>query len=304
MKLITKINQNNNIPEFLTSSDVVILGSEYALRPAYNFSLEEIKEINEIKNDTLVYVEVDKIIHEFDLEQILEFLKALDQIKVDGVVFQDLAVLNMVMENDLNLKLNFDPVTYLTSSNQVDFYANFNEIDFLSLSRELTYLEYKNIIKNVPNKTAMQVFGYSQMLHSKRNLIQNYQNFNLKVLGKELSLNQENSSLYDEERDAFYPLMVFNDQTFIFSPLAMNLYQDLAKLAKNGLNYAIVDLTKMPEENGLEILSLFRKGIDLLNQDAAEFKTSKNEINEKINSLTNEKETSLSLLYKKTIYKI
>ena len=87
---------------------VYIGGKNYSLRAnANNFSLDEIKEAVTYahKFNKKVYVTVNIVFHDNDLLGLDDYLKYLADIKVDGIIFSDHAVISLVKKLKLDLNL-------------------------------------------------------------------------------------------------------------------------------------------------------------------------------------------------------
>ena len=84
---------------------VYIGGQEYSLRAnANNFDLDEIRKATEYAHERgkKVYVTVNMIFHNEDLEGLDEYLKALDEIGIDSYIVSDFAVIEAIKR--LNIK--------------------------------------------------------------------------------------------------------------------------------------------------------------------------------------------------------
>lgn len=303
MNIISKLNNVENFEKFCELSDIVVLSSEFSLRPAINLTIENIKELVAKKNGCKIFVEVDKIFHEFNIKNGQMFVSELEKIGVDGIVYGDLGILNYCIDNKINLELAYDPQTYVTSSKQISFYSDFG-VKYFNLSREITIQEVKKILENVDNQEQvwMQGFGLAQMLHSKRPLVKNYEDFEFATYNNKLVLNHEKLSLYDEERDQSYPLICLEDETFIMTPNSISVFEELAKLNKYGLKNLFLDFICQDSDNSLEILSTYANALKLIN-DKDKLKDYINQNKERVSELAFNG-SSLGLLYKKTMYKI
>lgn len=303
MKIISKINSKENISSFVNYSNIIVIGSRFSLRPATMFDLDEIKSLASNNFDCKIFVEVDKIFHQFETAELELFLNELNKINIDGVIYQDQAILNLHLKNEYKFELCYDPQTYLTSSNQIKFYESFG-VDYFNLSREITSLEVKKILNNVNAKEQVWLhgFGLTQMLHSKRDLVQNYVDFELNVFENKLSIDREKLSLYDEERDQSYPLICYKDETFIMSPTSVNIFDELVKFNKYGLKNIVLDFTCQNDESSINILEKYYHAIQKLD----DVESAKEYINVNSNEIQKiaKNGTSLGLLYKKTVYKI
>lgn len=303
MNLIVKVNSKDNLNEYINRASKIILPTKFSLRCENHFTWDEIYSLTTLNPNQIFFVEVDKIIHEFEVEKTLLFVKKVSQLVNVGIIYQDQAILNFVLDNNLNIELTYDPLTYVTSSKQINFYQNFG-VKNVVLSRELTIQEIKKIFLNANehNNIWMQGFGYTQMLHSKRALVDNYLDFEFKTYKNKLILNKENLSLYDQERDLSYPLICKTSETFIMSALSLSVMEEILKLNKYGVNNLILDFTLQTKNTEKEIFEIYNNAITLLNTKQL---TKEKVINlkQEIDIVTNNK-TNLGLLYKKTMYKI
>ena len=92
---------------FIYGADAVYIGGQnYSLRAnANNFSLDEIREGVEFAHERgkKVYVTVNIVFHNEELNGLKEYLLYLDSINVDGIISSDIVV--MKLHKELNLKL-------------------------------------------------------------------------------------------------------------------------------------------------------------------------------------------------------
>src|SRR5690606_3756928 len=82
-----------------------------------NFSLHELKEAVAFAhaNNAKIYVSVNTIIRNEQLEELPVYLRALQDMKVDAVIFGDPAVLMAMKEHNVSLRLHWS--TEMTSTN-------------------------------------------------------------------------------------------------------------------------------------------------------------------------------------------
>lgn len=99
---------------------VYIGGRDYSLRAnAKNFSTLEIKEACEYAHrlNKKVYVTVNILFHDDDFKGLEEYLKYLDEVKVDAIIVSDIAV--MKLWKKLNLKLELHISTQASTLNKM-----------------------------------------------------------------------------------------------------------------------------------------------------------------------------------------
>ena len=91
---------------------VYIGGKDYSLRAnAKNFSLDEIKEavIYAHNLNKRVYVTVNIVLHNEELDGLKEYLLYLDKVNVDGIIVSDITIMELHKELGLNdLNCNYD----------------------------------------------------------------------------------------------------------------------------------------------------------------------------------------------------
>ena len=94
----------------LYGADAVYLGGEnFSLRAnAKNFTLDEIKEGVEYahKNNVKVYVTVNIVFHEEDFEGLVDYLKKLEEYKVDAIIASDMFILDLLKDNNINIEFH------------------------------------------------------------------------------------------------------------------------------------------------------------------------------------------------------
>lgn len=141
-------------------------GKNYSLRAnAKNFSIEEMEEAIKYAHslNKKVYVTVNIIFHNEDLNGLLEYLKKLEEIKVDAIIVSDLAVINMINENNINLEMHLSTQASTLNSYSATFWKNLN-VKRIVLAREAS----KDDIKAIKEKTGLdlEVFIHGAMCTS------------------------------------------------------------------------------------------------------------------------------------------
>ena len=104
---------------------VYVGGQKFSLRAnALNFSLEDLKEGVEFAHNLnkKVYVTVNIVFHEDDLEGIEEYLKDLDEIGVDAIIVSDIAVMDLHKKLNLKMELHVSTQSSVLNHEAVKFY--------------------------------------------------------------------------------------------------------------------------------------------------------------------------------------
>lgn len=152
---------------FFYGADACYIGGKnFSLRAnAKNFSIEDIKEAIEYAHaiNKKVYVTVNIIFHNEDFEGLLEYLKELADLKVDAVIVSDLAVVNLINENKIDLEVHLSTQASTLNSYAAKFWKELG-VKRIVLAREAS----KSDIKAIKDKTGLdlEVFIHGAMCTS------------------------------------------------------------------------------------------------------------------------------------------
>lgn len=150
----------------LYGADAVFIGGlRFSLRSrASNFTIEDIKEGCRFAHEhhAKVHVTCNIVMHEIDTEDILAYLKELEQAGVDAIIASSLAILKMVI---LHTTMEAHVSTQLSSCNgeAVSFFESFGA-NRVVLARELSIAEIKQISSQT--KLDLEVFIHGGMCAS------------------------------------------------------------------------------------------------------------------------------------------
>ena len=141
-------------------------GKDFSLRAnAKNFSLEDLKEAADYAHslNKKIYVTVNIIFHNEDLDGLIKYLKELEKIGVDAVIVSDLAVVNIINENNINLEIHLSTQASTLNSYAATFWKNLN-VKRIVLAREAS----REDIKAIKEKTGLdlEVFIHGAMCTS------------------------------------------------------------------------------------------------------------------------------------------
>ncbi|MBO4600645.1 MAG: U32 family peptidase [Bacilli bacterium] len=141
-------------------------GKDYSLRAnAKNFGIDEIKEaVNYAHNlNKKVYVTVNIIFHNEDLDGLIKYLNELSKTGVDAVIVSDIAVVNLINEYNIDLEVHLSTQASTLNSYAASFWKSLN-IKRIVLAREAS----KDDIKAIKEKTGLdlEVFIHGAMCTS------------------------------------------------------------------------------------------------------------------------------------------
>ena len=162
---------------FLYGADACYIGGQkYSLRAnAKNFSIDDIKKACDYAHNLnkKVYVTVNMVFHNEDLEGLLDYLKELESIGVDAVIVSDPVVIDLIKENNLKLNIHISTQNSTTNKESVLFWKD-KGAERVVLARELTKEEIKDIIDSTGVETEVFLHGAMCTCYSGRCVLSNY----------------------------------------------------------------------------------------------------------------------------------
>ena len=151
-------------------------GRNYSLRAnATNFSLDEIKEACDFAHNInkKVYVTVNIVFHDEDTEGIIEYLKKLSEYKVDAIIVSDPLIIDVVNDNNIDLKIHISTQASTLNYEAVNFWKSLG-VERVVLARELSESEIKEIIDRTGVEVETFVHGAMCSSYSGRCVLSNY----------------------------------------------------------------------------------------------------------------------------------
>ena len=161
----------------LYGADIVYIGGKkYSLRAnASNFTIEDIKSscIFAHKLGKKVYVTVNILFHDEDLEGVKAYLKELENVGVDAVIICDAFLIPIIKKETPKLKIVMS--TQMSTSNTLSVKHFMEEkVDSIVLAREVTKKEIKEIYDETHADLEVFLHGAMCTCYSGRCVLSNY----------------------------------------------------------------------------------------------------------------------------------
>ena len=161
----------------LYGADIVYIGGKkYSLRAnASNFTIEDIKSSCVFAHELgkKVYVTVNILFHDEDLEGVKAYLKELENVGVDAVIICDAFLIPIIKKETPKLKIVMS--TQMSTSNVLCVKHFLNEgVDSIVLAREVTKKEIKEIYDETHADLEVFLHGAMCTCYSGRCVLSNY----------------------------------------------------------------------------------------------------------------------------------
>ena len=249
MKLLGVIRDNNYLEYLDNGLDGIVLPLEnFSVDYFKYYSISDIKECRK-STDKLLYVVINKMIFNNELDNLLRVLKELESIKIDGVFFYDLAVLNLVKENKININLLYNGTHMVTNSDTINLYYDLG-VKGAYLSNEITKDEVLNIRHNTKSDLFILLLGNPVVAMSRRNLLTSYFANKNKSKSEIITIKEPKSG------QEFLVKEDSNGTTFFYNK-RLNLSNVYKELKDSGINYGIIEQGGFSSDEYKELINAF-----------------------------------------------
>ncbi|MDO4963544.1 MAG: U32 family peptidase [bacterium] len=141
---------------------------------AINFTLDEIKEAVSFAHslNKKVYVTVNIILHNEELEEVESYLKKLEEVEVDAIIASDLSIIKIALEKT-NLQVHLSTQSSTLNIEACKFWKN-EGVSRIVLARECYKDDIKEIIDNVDIEIETFIHGAMCAGYSGRCVMSNF----------------------------------------------------------------------------------------------------------------------------------
>lgn len=259
-KLIMAINYGANA--------VYLASTRFGLRTfAGNFDLDGLKEAVEYahSHNVKVYVTVNIIPHESDLEDLPEYILYLEKIGVDAVICADLGVISIVRRVAPNLDVHVSTQANITNSESAMVYVNMG-VKRLILAREMTLEEIAQLRSKVPAEIELEAFCHGAMCisYSGRCLLSNFFTGRDANRGACVQACRWNYEIREINKEQYYPIEEDMHGTYILNSKDMCMIEHLDKLKKAGISSIKIEGRMKTEYYVANVINAYRMALDYL----------------------------------------
>ena len=238
---------------------VYIGGQDFSLRAnATNFSLEQIKEAVEYAHNknVKVYVTVNIIFHNEDFIGLVEYLKKLEEYKVDAIIIADLSVVKILKDNNIKLEVHYSTQGSTLNKETVKYLKKLG-VERVVLGREVSYEDILDIKKNVDIELECFIHGAMCTSYSGRCVMSNYFTNRDSNRGGCSQICRWDFNLYDKENNLHE-----DDFSFGMSPKDLAMYEYLDKMIEAGITSFKIEGRMRSIYYIATIVSIYKKTVD------------------------------------------
>jgi len=285
-------------------ADAVSIGHErYGLRVAGNFELEDIRRAVKIAHarSAKVYVSVNALFHNDDLKGLPEYLKALEKIGVDAIVFGDTAVVMIARQIGLKLPLHWNAEVLTTNYETMNYWGRKGATRAF-VARELNMDAIVEIKENAEVEIQVQVHGMTCIFHSRRNLVTNYEKFK----GQEPKTTGMDRKLFiteEKREDLQYPIFEDRNGTHIMSAEDICILEYLDELMDAEIDSFKIEGIMKDTNYNVKVTSIYRRAIDAYAESPDKFRGMVDGLMDELRSIQpSHRELTTGFFFKEQVY--
>lgn len=230
MKLLIEPSNKNKL--YLDIVDGVILPlDDLAVESNIYFTLEEIEKISKNYNDREIFVKINKNLMNDDIDKVKDALIKLDKLKIKGIFFYDLAILQLKKELNLDVDLVWNQTHMVNNYKTCNYYFE-KGVKYALLGKEITLDEIKEILEKSKIISMVEVVSRPSVAFSKRKLVSNYLKNEERALENKLTIKEKIT-------DTFYDVVEDKNGTSFYLNRIMNGTSIIKELFDNECSYII-----------------------------------------------------------------
>ena len=235
------------------ASSVYLSGKNYGARKfAENFSLNEISEAVNIAHmhNVKVYVTVNTLIKERELENVINYLSKLYEIGVDAVLIQDLGLIELINEYLPGLKVHAS--TQMTLENQLKLdYIESKGVKRVVLPREMR----KEEIRNIKTNMELEIFAHGALCYSYSGQC---------LMSSFKGGRSGNRGTCAQPCRQKYKIKGIKKQDYYLSPCDLSLFNHLKEIAELNISCIKIEGRMRSKEYLAIVVSNYRKALNKL----------------------------------------
>jgi len=248
---------------------VYLAGKRYGLRAfADNFTDEQIAEAVDYAHSLgkKVYVTLNIFAHNPDFDDLTDYLKVLENAKVDAVLVSDVGMFSFVKQNS-NVPIHISTQANTTNKHAVKFWTE-QGAERVVLAREVNLKEVANIHDFCP-QTELEIFVHGAMCisYSGRCLMSNYLTNRDSNGGACVQACRWAWEVREVGRDDYMPVMEDERGTYIFNSKDMNMLAHLPQIINAGVVSLKIEGRMKSPFYVATVVNAYRRALDAIAKD-------------------------------------
>jgi U32 family peptidase len=257
MKLLTTIYELKHLESLASFVDGFIIGNhQFGARLTKSYEDDEIfAALDQTKKlGKELFLVCNQMFNDEQLQAFKKWIDGLPVSQFSGVVVADLGAYKVLEQMGFSDKVIYNPETLAANVYDFNFLSEF-KIKGVYVAKEIT-LEDVTYIANHKNYQMFMVgHGHLNMFYSKRQLIDNFMNFNLE---ENIYHERQDLKIIEENRlNEPFPILEDKAGTHVFRSNVFSSLNHLEEL-ENLLDYLVIDTLFKDDEYALSVLPMYK----------------------------------------------
>ncbi|HEX7056365.1 MAG TPA: peptidase U32 family protein [Bacilli bacterium] len=303
--LINAGNLDEVIRYIQAGANAVNVGEQrFGMRLPGDMDLTEINkavaEAHKLKAN--IIVSVDNIMDNRILDALPGYLRALQEVNVDAIVFGDPAVWRAAKAHAPRLRLHWSAEMTSTNYATANFWAA-KGVARAVLARELNMEQVLEFKRRANLEVQVQVHGMTNIYHSKRELITHFMRHAHKDTGAETYDKARGMYLVESERpNQTFPIFEDVNGTHIMSSDDICMIENLPELLDGGIDSIKIEALLKPADYNETVLRAYRQAIDAYVANPATYEFNEDWLKAIKRKQDPKRELSYGFFYKEQVY--
>lgn len=292
MKLLVMPSEIPNLDEFKDSSGFIVGIKGLSYLVPLEVTIDELKTlVPKLKKDKKeLYISLNKLMYNQDIPLLKEYLLVMDEVGIDGILYDDLSILTLSVSLKLQTPLVWFGIHSFTNYHTANYWYK-KGVKHGVLSTEITLDQIKEIGDNTNMSLMMYGYGYLPMFFSSRSLLSSY----FKHIGGQKK--DKIYHMYEKERDMHYPTYESNVGTVILDGEIINTIKELPTIS-DCVDYLILSSLNISDDCFNKIYHHYVRALHHLNDKLI--------LNDISDDVAEDSPTRMGkgFLYKETVYRV
>lgn len=256
MKLVLSLNDETSLKDYISMGiDTYVVGGKYSFHCPKVFTIDEMKDMKANYPQLYLYVSMNALYDQYMMNDIEDYMTQLSHIGIDGIVFQDFGILQIVKEHGYTFDMMYSPETLNTNGQTLNVLKE-EGVTSAFISKVIPLQEQEMIANEVSFPVMVHGHGVEYIAASKRELLSNYQQ------ASKLKFDMtHHDALTIQARQSQYQFYIYEDEkgTHIFSKTrlyTLDLFHQM-----NCFDYLYIETLMMDHQEALEIASLYSQAL-------------------------------------------
>lgn len=255
MRIVTSVFEKKSLLTLKKINVTHILVNELKFSSAIKgFDLDQLKDITNKAHQLQlkVIVKADRLFNQSELNELLIFLKYLEEIEIDEVLFSDLTIKMLIDKHNLKLKTIYAPETLLTNKYDVQ-QLQIDGFDSCVISKDIPLGDMFEIASSNKDYCYLRVHGPILISYGLRRFVSVYLD--------EPKEYTENYYLREEHRETLLPIVEKETGTWIYGDTLQSI-SEIKTILKQPLKGIVFDNMLYDDEYTIEVVKIYKDVLD------------------------------------------